>query len=145
MKTRFTDNEISILILIVILSLLRGAYNLYILYTTRRKNVNVIQEMTEKNEDLSFFNIVQFTLSVLYVFISVYFVLNGKVNNLLFALVCLFMFARGMGYFMIRYMNDIPFMPDTDEPRFIYYNFMYASLLMFLTSAYFVKVIFFNK
>jgi hypothetical protein len=144
MKTRFTDNEVSILILIVILSLLRGAYNLYILYTTRRKNVSVVQEMTEKDDSLSFFNIVQFTLSILYVFTSAYFVLNGKVNNMLFALVCLFMFARGVGYFMIRYANDIPLMPDTNEPRFIYYNFMYASLLMFLTSAYFVKMIFFN-
>jgi hypothetical protein len=144
MKSRFTDNEVSILILIVILSLLRGAYNLYILYTTRRKNVNVVQEMTEKDDNLSFFNIVQFTLSVLYVFTSAYFVLNGKVNNILFGLVCLFMFSRGVGYFMIRYTNNIPFMLDTNEPKFIYYNFMYASLLMFLTSAYFVKVIFFN-
>ncbi len=143
MKSTFTNKEIQLLILIIILSLIRGIYNLYIIYISRNKNVDYIQNIVEKGKDFSLFNIIQFILSTLYLLTSAYFLLTGKIQSLLFGIVCAFMFARGFLYFMLRGTDDIPFIPDDMEPRVIYYNFMIANIIQFLTAFYFIKVIFF--
>ena len=143
MKSTFTDNEVRFLILIIILSLVRGIYNLSIIYSNRNENINYVQKMVEKGKDISLFNIIQFMLSILYIFASVYFVLNGKVKSLLFGIICTFMFARGFTYFMLRSVDDVPFISNKNEPQFIYYNFMIANLIQFITAFYFIKIIFF--
>ena len=146
MKQTFTDNEIRLLILIVILSLLRGAYNIYILHVTKNekieKIVGTIKGISDKVSDFSFFSMVQFLISVLYLFSSVYFFVNGKIKTLLFALVCLFMFTRSIAYFIVRYLGDIPFIPNDLEPNIIYTLFQWTNILMLTASAYFMKVIF---
>ena len=146
MKQTFTDNEVKLLIIIVILSLLRGAYNIYILHVTKdeklEKIVGTIRGISDKVNDFSFFSIVQFLISVLYLFSSVYFFVKGKIKTLLFALVCLFMFIRSSGYFMIRFIDDISFLPNHVEPHIIYNLFQLSNILMLGASAYFMKVIF---
>ncbi len=143
MKSTFTNNEIRFLILIILLSLIRGTYDLFIIYSNRNKNIEYVQKIVEKGKDASLFNGIQFILSILYLFASVYFVLNGKVKSLLFGIICLFMFARGFLYLLIRGTNDIPFISNDIEPRVIYYNFIIANIIQFLTAFYFIKAIFF--
>jgi hypothetical protein len=148
MKQTFTDNEIKLLIVIVILSLIRGAYNIYILHVTKdeklEKIVGTIRGISDKVSDYSFFSIVQFLISVLYLFSSVYFFVNGKIKTLLFSLVCLFMFTRAIGFFMIRFIDDLPFLPNNMEPHIVYNFFQWSNILMLGASAYFIKVIFFG-
>jgi len=146
MKQTFTDNEVKLLIVIVILSLLRGGYNMYILHVTKHekieKIVSSIRNISDKVRDYSFFSVVQFLISVLYIFSSVYFFVNGKIKTLLFALVCLFMLTRGIGYFIVGFISDIPFIPNDIEPHVIYNLFQWTNILMLTASAYFIKVIF---
>lgn len=144
MKQTFTQNEINFLILIVILTLLRGGYNLYVLYTTKDDNTeSAAQKISEKaTHDYSFFSIVQLIISILYLFSSLYFLINGKIKTTLFAIVCLFMFIRAIAYFMVRFLGDIPFITNSDEPIYIYNSFMVNNFIMFFVSAYFIKVIF---
>ena len=107
MKQTFTYNETMLLILIVILSLLRGIYNLYIIYVTKEDKIDDIlsssKKLSDKVDDFSFFSIVQLLISILYLFSSVYFFVNDKIKNVIFALVCLYMFIRSSLYFMIRF------------------------------------------
>jgi hypothetical protein len=146
MKQTFTDNEVKVLILIIILSLLRGAYNIYILHVTKHekieKIISSITNISDKVRDYSFFSIVQFLISVLYLLSSVYFFVNDKIKTVLFGLVCLFMFIRSMGYFMIRFLGGIPFVSDNNEAHIIYNLFQWTNILMLAASAYFIKVIF---
>jgi hypothetical protein len=146
MKQTFTDNEVKFLIVLVILSLLRGGYNMYRLYTvkdeTREKIISSIKSIHDKVNDYSFFSIVQFIISVLYLFSSVYFFVNGKIKTLLFGLVCFFMFIRATIYFMVRFLGGIPLIPDTNEADIIYNLFIFINVLMLSASAYFIKVIF---
>jgi DMSO reductase anchor subunit len=146
MKQIFTYNETRLLILIVILSLLRGAYNLYIIYTTDHEKIDSIlsssKKLSDKVKDFSFFSIVQLLISVLYLFSSVYFFVNDKIKNVVFALVCLYMFIRSLLYFMIRFLGHIPFIPDNVEAKYVYDSFRLANLLLFSASFYFIKVIF---
>ncbi len=146
MKQTFTDNEVKLLIVIVILSLLRGAYNIYILHVTKDKEIehiiSSVKEISDKVRDYSFFSIVQLLISILYLFSSVYFFVNGKIKTLLFGLVCLFMFTRSIGYFMVRFLGGIPFLPDKTEPHVIYNLFQWTNILMLSASAYFMKIIF---
>lgn len=148
MKQTFTYNETRLLILIVILSLLRGAYNLYIIYVTKEDKIDDIlsssKKLSDKVDDFSFFSIVQLLISILYLFSSVYFFVNDKIKNTVFAMVCLYMFIRSVLYFVVRHLGDIPFMPNTVNPRVIYDLFRLANLLLFSASFYFIKVIFFN-
>ena len=148
MKQTFTYNETRLLILIVILSLLRGAYNLYIISATDHEKIDSIlsssKKLSDKVNDFSFFSIVQFLISVLYLFSSVYFFVNDKIKNVVFALVCLYMFIRSSLYFMIRFLGHIPFIPDNVEARYVYESFRLANLLLFTASFYFIKVIFFG-
>ena len=144
MKQTFTQNEINFLILIVILTLLRGGYNLYVLYTTKDdKTETAAQKISEKaTHAYSFVSIVQLIISILYLFSSLYFLINGKIKTTLFAIVCLFMFIRAIAYFMVRFLGDIPFVTNSDEPIYIYNSFMANNFIMFFVSAYFIKVIF---
>ena len=148
MKQTFTYNETRLLILIVILSLLRGAYNLYIIYVTKEDKIDDIlsssKKLSDKVDDFSFFSIVQLLISILYLFSSVYFFVNDKIKNTVFAMVCLYMFIRSVLYFVVRHLGDIPFMPNSVNPRVIYDLFRLANLLLFSASFYFIKVIFFN-
>ena len=148
MKQTFTYNETMLLILIVILSLLRGVYNLYIIYVTKEDKIDDIlsssKKLSDKVDDFSFFSIVQLLISILYLFSSVYFFVNDKIKNVVFAMVCLYMFIRSVLYFVVRHLGDIPFIPDTVNPRVIYDLFRVANLLLFSASFYFIKVIFFN-
>jgi hypothetical protein len=148
MKQTFTYNETMLLILIVILSLLRGVYNLYIIYVTKEDKIDDIlsssKKLSDKVDDFSFFSIVQLLISILYLFSSVYFFVNDKIKNTVFAMVCLYMFIRSVLYFVVRHLGDIPFMPNTVNPRVIYDLFRLANLLLFSASFYFIKVIFFN-
>ena len=148
MKQTFTYNETMLLILIVILSLLRGIYNLYIIYVTKEDKIDDIlsssKKLSDKVDDFSFFSIVQLLISILYLFSSVYFFVNDKIKNVIFALVCLYMFIRSSLYFMIRFLGNIPFIPDAVEPKYVYDSFRLANLLLFFASFYFIKVIFFN-
>jgi len=148
MKQTFTYNETMLLILIVILSLLRGVYNLYIIYVTKEDKIDDIlsssKKLSDKVDDFSFFSIVQLLISILYLFSSVYFFVNDKIKNVVFAMVCLYMFIRSVLYFVVRHLGDIPFIPDTVNPRVIYDLFRLANLLLFSASFYFIKVIFFN-
>jgi len=148
MKQTFTYNETMLLILIVILSLLRGVYNLYIIYVTKEDKIDDIlsssKKLSDKVDDFSFFSIVQLLISILYLFSSVYFFVNDKIKNTVFAMVCLYMFIRSVLYFVVRHLGDIPFIPDTVNPRVIYDLFRVANLLLFSASFYFIKVIFFN-
>jgi hypothetical protein len=142
MKQTFTYNETMLLILIVILSLLRGVYNLYIIYVTKEDKIDDIlsssKKLSDKVDDFSFFSIVQLLISILYFFV------NDKIKNTVFAMVCLYMFIRSVLYFVVRHLGDIPFMPNTVNPRVIYDLFRLANLLLFSASFYFIKVIFFN-
>jgi hypothetical protein len=146
MKQTFTDNEVKFLIIIVILSLLRGAYNIYILYVTKDEKIEKIvsshKEISDKLSDFSFFNMVQFLISVLYLLSSVYFFVNGKIKTVLFSLVCLFMFIRGLAYFIVRFIGDIPFIPNNIEADVIYNLFQWTNILMLTSCVYFIKVIF---
>jgi|688.fasta_scaffold896917_1 hypothetical protein len=147
MKQTFTDNEVKFLIVLVILSLLRGGYNMYKLYTVkdekREKILSSIKSLSDKVNEYSFFSIVQFVISVLYLFSSVYFFVNDKIKTQLFALVCLFMFTRSVAYFTVRFLGGIPFIPDNAEPNIIYNLFVFINVLMLAAGAYFAKVIFF--
>lgn len=144
MKQTFTKNEIKLLILIVILTLIRGGYNLYILYTTKDdKTEDSAQKLSDKiKDDYSLFSTVQLLISILYLFSSLYFLINGKIKTTLFAIVCLFMFARAIAYFMVRLLGNMPFIPDSYETNYVYNSFMVSNFIMFLVSAYFIKVIF---
>jgi hypothetical protein len=148
MKQIFTYNETRLIILIIILSMMRGIYNLYILYEIEDNNLSYFfsssEKLSDKVNDFSFFSIVQFLISVIYLFSSVNFFLNDKIKNVVFAMVCLFMFIRSMLYFMIRFLGDIPFIPNDIEPKYIYTSFLLSNLLMFFVSFYFIKVIFFS-
>ena len=148
MKQIFTYNETRLIILIIILSMMRGIYNLYILYEIEDNNLSYFfsssEKLSDKVNDFSFFSIVQFLISVIYLFSSVNFFLNDKIKNVVFAMVCLFMFIRSMLYFMIRFLGDIPFIPNDIEPKYIHPSFLLSNLLMFFVSFYFIKVIFFS-
>ena len=123
-------------------------YNLYILYEIGDNNLSYFfsssEKLSDKVNDFSFFSIVQFLISVIYLFSSVNFFLNDKIKNVVFAMVCLFMFIRSMLYFMIRFLGDIPFIPNDIEPKYIHTSFLLSNLLMFFVSFYFIKVIFFS-
>ena len=148
MKQIFTYNETRVIILIVVLSMLRGMYNLYILHDAKDKKIpcelNSVKILSEKLSDFSFFSIVQFLISVLYLFSSVYFFVNDKIKNVTFALVCLIMFIKASLYFIVRFLGDIPVIPNDVEKKYLYISFSLTNLLMFSVTLYFIKEIFFS-
>jgi len=145
MKTNFSDNEVRFLILIIVLSFIRGTYNLYILYKIRNKPIEKVKHLIRDSNDLSLFNIVQMLLSTLYLFASIYFVLNGKVKSFVFGLICLYMFSRGSLYFVTRFRNGaLPFLTGKTEDKFIYFYFSASSIITFIIGFYFTKQIFFK-
>ena len=148
MKQIFTYNETRLIILTIILSMIRGIYNLYILYAIQDNQLDYAltssEKLSHKVNEFSFFSVVQLLMSVLYLFLSVNFFVNGKIKNIVFAMVCLFMFIRAILYFMIRFLGDIPFISNDIEAKYIYTSFMLSNLLKFFVSFYFIKVIFFS-
>jgi hypothetical protein len=83
-------------------------------------------------------------LSTLYLFASIYFVLNGKVKTFVFGLICLFMFSRGSLYLTTRFFKDLPIISEKSETEVIYYYFLGGSLITFITGFYFTKQVFFK-
>lgn len=147
MKPRFTDIEIKILILIIFLTVIRGAYNIYFISESKDKNIDFIVETTEKSKFFSLFNIVQFFVSSLYLIISLYFILNNKIHNYLFGLVCFFMIFRSVSYFIVRNLSNIKFLDNIVNKSSVFYkiqrfNFIMANIVDFLIALYFLKIIF---
>lgn len=141
MKHVFTQFEIKLIILVIVLSIIRGSYNLYIAYKNRDVP-DYIVKTTETEKFFTVFNLVQFLLSCLYLYLSVYFFVNDKIKNTVFGLVCFFMFYRAISYFYARFL--LPYTPGFKQEykTIIEYNFIIANSVMILVGLYFMKLIF---
>lgn len=140
MKTVLTGFETKLIILVIVLSIIRGSYNLYVAYTHRDISDYVIK-ITETEKFFDLFNLVQFSLSCLYLYLSVYFFVNNKIKNIIFGLVCFFMFTRALSYFVVRFAT--PYFPKLkgNYENYIQYNFIIANSIMVFVGLYFMKLI----
>jgi hypothetical protein len=137
------DFDIGMLILVIILSILKGFYNLYIAYINRVKGDKFLLDKIENMPTFSVFNMTTFALSTLFIVLSSYFYINNKIQNELFLLVCLFMFIRGSVYFIGRFFEYKQVFPQISD-NFVYNNYLISSWLMILVGIYFINIIFFS-
>lgn len=153
MPQTFTAIEIRLIVLVVILSFIRGMYNLTTAYVHRneghgKKGGKFIETLIRKDYGVNFFNLVQFAISSIYLFLSIYFFVTDKIKTKLFSWVCLFMLVRSLLYFYVRFylpeINDLEHLEDKYvNYQFLYYNFLFANSVMLFVGGYFIKTIFF--
>ena len=151
MKPTFTNNETYFLIGLVILTVIYTIYvnfiyvtnyNLFSKLYSKTDNYNEIKKHFKDNVFYTYFIL---TIDFLYLISSVYFFLNNKIKTMLFGLVCLFMFIKGISG-MIRY-----YILHTNETKlgdlmlkYIHNIMIFDNFVALLASIYFIKFIFFN-
>lgn len=152
MKPIFTDNETYFLIGLVVLTVIYTIfvnlvyitkYNLFSkVYYSNSTNYN---ELKKQLNDHPFFNYFTFLLNLVYLISSVYFFVNNKIKTIIFGLVCLFMFTKGLSAMIKRYILN------TKETKlgnllliYIHDIAVIDNLFALFISIYFIKFIFFN-
>jgi hypothetical protein len=151
MKQGFTINETYFLIVLVVLTLIYTIV-INIIYLT---NFSTFSDIYSKNTDFNklklqlgkhpIFNYFQIFINFLYLITSIYFFVNNKIKNTTFALVCLFMFLKGISEIIRTYIFNTKETKLGDMLlKYIHNFYVFDNIVAMLISFYFIKIIFFS-
>lgn len=149
MKQTFTIYETYFLILLIIVTFIHGIYMLYI-YTVDApilKQIyagkDIFNKVKESYNKYPFFTYTEYVLNIMYLFSALYFTLNNKIKNILFGLVCLFMFLRAVFFIFRKFILTKTSSDLTNKLlKQIHKVIIVDNLLSLFVAIYFMKIIF---
>lgn len=153
MKQNLTINETYFLLGLVIITVIFSLYTiyLYIYYYKYLQSIysgsDIFAKVKKSYQDKKYYFIdyLQFFMNMLYLITSIYFIVNNKIKNVLFGLVCLFMFTKGLLYIYREYLlskNNKEI--NSILLKNIHCIIAFDNILGFFVSLYFLKIIFLN-
>lgn len=151
MKQIFTNNETYFLIVLVVFTVIYSIF-LNIIYLLNYKLFSQLYTKTTDFKQLKkelnshpYFNYSQFSLNFLYLITSIYFFVKNKIKTMIFGLVCLFMFTKGLSEMIKVYIiNSKESKLGNLMLKYIHNVHVFDNFVALLVSIYFIKFIFFN-
>ena len=140
MKQVLNSFDVKLIIVIIFFMLLKASFNIYFLFTYGT-NINE-KDLFINYEKYPMFFITNLITGFLFLFSSIYFLMNNKIKTVLFGLFCLYMISRGVGVFVTLTNTDIPILNTIQESKFIYYNITIVSILTIFFTLYLIRLIF---
>ena len=138
MGQRLTNFDIKIIILLIFLMLFKNIYNIFTIQSNIGDDYSDIEKLFGDKHGYSVYNIINIITATIFLSSSIYFLISNKIQNLLFAAFCLFMFWRGSVFFIF---NFVPGFTDFVGDKVIYYNMQIISILTIFFTIYLIKLI----
>lgn len=142
MKQILNDFDIKIIIMLIIFMLTKSIYNIYILNNYEVNNLSQDRDIYVLYKKYPSFNIISLLTALLYLFSATYFYMADKIKSKLFAVFCIYMVWRAIGYFGTIARVDMPGLDLRSENLFVYYNLQIVSIITILFSLYLIRLIF---
>ena len=148
MKQIFNENETRLIIFIILLSFIKGAYQIYIYSLSEYEEIYsediIFNKLIEANKRHKVYVFLDFIFNLLYFFTAIFFFVKNKIQTIAFGFVCFYMFIASLSFAYKIYLFLGKSTPYSNKALHdLEYISVANNIMVIFVTLYLIKLIFF--